>query len=84
MENPFVFSDLVFDPDYMPEGLAQQFGYAFSDKQSLKFMLGEFVLDEIGASSRGKPKGYKVWGFSPGVHISASPFPCTKDFDRET
>ena len=52
MENPFVFSDLVFDPDYMPEGLAQQFGYAFSDKQSLKFMLGEFVLDEIGASSK--------------------------------
>lgn len=51
MENPFVFSDLVFDRDYTPEGGAQQFGYALSDRHALKLNLGEFILDEIGGSS---------------------------------
>jgi hypothetical protein len=52
MENPFVFSDLVFDPDYTPEGVAAQFGYVINDKHSLKFNAGYFVIDELAASSR--------------------------------
>ncbi|MDB6027663.1 MAG: hypothetical protein JWM68_3886, partial [Verrucomicrobiales bacterium] len=51
MENPFVVSDIVFDPDYTPEGLGEQFGYNFNDKHSLKLNLGQFVMDELAAKS---------------------------------
>lgn len=52
MENPFVFSDMVFDGDYTPEGLAQQFSYAVNKAHKVRFNLGQFALDEVGASSR--------------------------------
>lgn len=52
MENPFVFSDAVFDSDYTPEGFAQQFGYTINDKHALKMNLGQFILDEFSNSSR--------------------------------
>jgi hypothetical protein len=51
MENPFVFSDIVFDPDYTLEGFAQQVGYTINDKHSLKFAAGGFVLDELAAKA---------------------------------
>jgi hypothetical protein len=51
MENPFVFSDMIFDPDYTPEGAAQQFGYNINESHGLKLNLGEFVLDEVSASN---------------------------------
>lgn len=47
MENPFQFSDMLFDNDYTPEGLAQQFGYNLSSRHTLRLNLGEFVLDEL-------------------------------------
>lgn len=52
MENPFVFSDMVFDGDYTPEGMAQQFSVNLSEAHQLKLNLGEFVLDEVSTSSR--------------------------------
>ena len=52
MENPFVFSDLVFDADYTPEGIGSQFTFAPNDKHGFKLNLGGFVLDEISNSSR--------------------------------
>jgi hypothetical protein len=51
MENPFVASDIVFDPDYTPEGAALQLGYAVTDKQSLRFNGGGFSLNELPGSS---------------------------------
>jgi len=51
MENPFVLSDMLFDGDYTPEGAAQQLSYNLNAQHALKLNLGEFVLDEIGASS---------------------------------
>ena len=51
MENPFALSDMVFDADYTPEGLAQQFAYNLNNDHSLKLNLGEFVLDELGGTS---------------------------------
>lgn len=51
MENPFVVSDAVFDQDYTPEGAAQQFIFRPSEKHALKLNLGEFMIDELGASS---------------------------------
>jgi hypothetical protein len=51
MDNPFVFSDLIFDVDYTPEGAAQQLGYQINAAHALKLNVGEFVLDEIGGSS---------------------------------
>lgn len=47
MENPFAFSDMVFDGDYTPEGFAQQFAFNLSEAHQLKLNLGQFVLDEI-------------------------------------
>jgi hypothetical protein len=51
MENPFVFSDLVFDGDYTPEGMAAQLGYRFNDKHGVKLNSGFFVLDELSGST---------------------------------
>ena len=51
MENPFVFSDMVFDGDYTPEGAAAQLGYALNDRNALKLNAAGFMLDELGASS---------------------------------
>jgi hypothetical protein len=50
MENPFVMSDDVFDPDYNPEGLGYNFTYRLNDAHTLKFNGGAFLLDEIAAS----------------------------------
>lgn len=56
MENPFVVSDMVFDNDYTPEGLAQQFGYNLyasgETTHDLKLNFGEFILDELSASAK--------------------------------
>ncbi len=51
MENPFVFSHIVLDPDYNPEGLALQLAYNLNAEHSLKLSAGAFVLDELAASS---------------------------------
>jgi len=52
MENPFVFSDLIMDADYTPEGLAGQFAYQLNDKHSLKLNAAGFVLDELSTTER--------------------------------
>ncbi len=52
MENPFAFSDLVFDGDYTPEGLAQQIGYTVDDRHSVRFIGGQFAVDEFGSSGK--------------------------------
>ena len=51
MENPFTFSDMLFDPDYTPEGLAEQIGYNISERHAAKLNLGGFILDELSQSS---------------------------------
>jgi hypothetical protein len=51
MENPFVFSDMVFDKDYTPEGAAFQFAYNPSSKHSFKMNVGGFAIDELKSES---------------------------------
>jgi hypothetical protein len=51
MDNPFVFSDLVFDGDYTPEGASVQFGHTFNDQHTVRFNGGAFVLDELSAAA---------------------------------
>ncbi len=51
MENPFVFSDAIFDRDYTPEGLAQTFGYRLNEVHSFKAIGSAWALNEISASS---------------------------------
>lgn len=51
MENPLVFSDMIFDGDYTPEGAALQWGYNLTEAHGLKFNGGAFALDELGAQS---------------------------------
>lgn len=52
MENPLVSSDLWFDHDYTPEGLAEQFSYTVSQKHTLKFNGVQFAIDELGGSGK--------------------------------
>jgi hypothetical protein len=52
MENPFILSEMVFDADYTPEGLAQQLVYNINDRNALKLNLGEFAVKEVGGSSQ--------------------------------
>lgn len=51
MENPFVFSDLVFDSDYTPEGGAVNLTYTLGENHAIKAASGYFLLDEISGSS---------------------------------
>jgi hypothetical protein len=51
MENPFVFSDAVFDKDYTPEGVAQTFGYKLNSVHSFKAIGSAWALNEISGSS---------------------------------
>ncbi len=51
MENPFVYSSMLFDHDYTPEGLAGQFVFKLNNQHALKLNGGAFVLDEIGNNS---------------------------------
>jgi hypothetical protein len=51
MENPLTVDDMVFDPDYTPEGAALQTAYNINDKHTLKMNTGGFVLNEIGDST---------------------------------
>jgi len=51
MENPFAFTQMMFDPDYTPEGLAGQLAYRFSEHHTLTFAAGGFALDELTANS---------------------------------
>lgn len=51
MKNPFVFSEMVFDGDYTPEGLATELAYNITPDQTIRLIGGGFVLDEIGGSS---------------------------------
>lgn len=44
---PFAFSEMVFDPDYTPEGFATTLAYNLSDDQALRLHAGGFMLDEL-------------------------------------
>lgn len=46
MGNPFEFSPIVFDPDYTPDGLAQQFVFHVHPKHDVGLNFGGFVLEE--------------------------------------
>jgi len=50
MENPYTFSDLVFDADYTPEGAAIQIGRNLGEKHAFSLSSGGFVLDELSSS----------------------------------
>lgn len=51
MESPFVFSHMVLDPDYTPEGGALQIAYNLTDKHVLRLNSGAFVIKELDVSS---------------------------------
>lgn len=52
MENPFVIPSAFIDADYTPEGFAEQFAYHVSPVHDLKLNLGQFILEELGGTSR--------------------------------
>jgi len=51
MENPFKFSDMVFDADYTPEGAGVQIGHKLNEQHTAQLIGGAFVLDESGSST---------------------------------
>lgn len=51
MENPFVFSDIVFDADYTPEGAAFNLVRHLSEFQALKLNGAVFAINEVGAAA---------------------------------
>lgn len=53
MENPFVFSEVGqgMDVDYTPEGGALTLEHKFNESQTVRWINGAFILDEIAASS---------------------------------
>ncbi|MBI1842116.1 MAG: putative porin [Verrucomicrobia bacterium] len=47
MENPFVASDIMFDKDYTPEGVATQMKYNFNANHAFRLIGGAFVINEV-------------------------------------
>jgi len=52
MENPPNYTEDVFDVDYTPEGLAEQFSYQVSSNHTVSAYLGQYMLDELQFSNR--------------------------------
>lgn len=52
MENPFTFSETVFDYDYTPEGAGYNLTWHADDVHTLKLNAGIFVLDELAGDSK--------------------------------
>jgi hypothetical protein len=52
MDNPFVFTPMVFDGDYTPEGGALTGAYTINDQHTLAFTGAAFVGDEIVSSTQ--------------------------------
>ncbi len=77
MENPFSFTEMVFDMDYTPEGAAAQLAYKPGDAHQLKLVGGGFVVNElrasshdpflVGAQARWDATWSKAWKSSVGV-----------------
>ena len=63
MENPFVFTPMVFDPDLTPEGVAVQSNWAINDNHSVSLTGAAFVLDEeqLSASDPFMYGGQLMW-----------------------
>ena len=47
MDNPPNYTENVFDVDYTPEGLAEQFSYKLNANHAVSTYLGQYVLDEL-------------------------------------
>jgi len=52
IENPFTTSDLVFDNDYTPEGVAVTLSYNLSQDHVAKWATAGFALDELSGNSQ--------------------------------
>jgi len=52
MENPFLFTPMVFDPDLTPEGAAITGAYTINDQHTIAFTGAAFVQDEIASSTQ--------------------------------
>jgi hypothetical protein len=52
LENPPNFSENVFDVDYTPEGLAEQFSYKVNTNHTVSTYFGQYVLDEAQFSNK--------------------------------
>ena len=62
MENPFQVSEIVFDPDYTPEGIGFQLGYNVAEGQALKFNGGLFSVLELGGGAATGSKDSYLYG----------------------
>jgi hypothetical protein len=51
MTNPLVSSDLIFDTDYTPEGLAAQYARKLGSSSTVRLNTALLVIDELSASS---------------------------------
>jgi hypothetical protein len=60
MQNPMLFTPMVFDNDYTPEGGAVQFGWNASDKHTVSLGSGYFVVDEFGTGSSAPNDAFMV------------------------
>jgi hypothetical protein len=75
MENPFSFSDAVFDGDYTPEGVGLNLTYRANDQHSFKFNAGAFLLDELGSESDDPYMyGARCAGMRHGTRTSPTPW----------
>jgi len=52
LENPPNYTENVFDVDYTPEGLAEQFAYKLHPNHTASAYLGQYMLDELQFSNK--------------------------------
>jgi hypothetical protein len=46
-DNPFVLSDMIFDPNYTPEGAVVKASYAITDRQTVRWTSAGYVLNDL-------------------------------------
>lgn len=72
MDNPFLLSTMVFDPDYTPEGAALQSTYKINDNNSLAFNGAAFVVNQYNTRDPFMYGGQVIWNASWTPKIASS------------
>jgi hypothetical protein len=72
MDQPFMVSPMVFDPDYTPEGGALQSSYKINDHHSLAFNGAGFVVDQVNSRGPYIYGGQALWNATWTPKISST------------
>lgn len=72
-ENPFVYTDILWDPDLAFDGFVAKFTPALSERLSNFTTIGAFPVEEVQSSSTNKAKDKWLYSLQTGINWAATP-----------